>query len=66
MNIGFDAKRAFHNTRGLGHYSRNTIENLISQNNHNYFLFTTKAKESLFNPKNKKYTIISNNSLFIG
>lgn len=64
MNIGFDAKRAFHNTRGLGHYSRNIIENLISQNNHNYFLFTTKAKESLFNPKNKKYTIISNNSLF--
>jgi len=64
MNIGFDAKRAFHNTRGLGHYSRNTIENLIAQNNHNYFLFTTKAKESLFDPKEKKCTIISNNSLF--
>jgi hypothetical protein len=25
MNIAFDAKRAFHNRRGLGNYSRDTI-----------------------------------------
>ncbi len=25
MRIGFDAKRFFHNTRGLGNYSRDTL-----------------------------------------
>ena len=40
MNIGFDAKRAYHNKTGLGHYSRNLLmalgENYPA---HNYFLF---------------------------
>src|SRR6478735_8899366 len=26
MNIGFDAKRAFHNQTGLGHYSRTLVQ----------------------------------------
>jgi glycosyltransferase involved in cell wall biosynthesis len=43
MNIGFDAKRAFHNNTGLGNYSRDTIRilsNYFSENN--YFLYTPK------------------------
>lgn len=40
-NIGFDAKRAFNNQRGLGNYSRDTIRILTSQHTENqYFLFT--------------------------
>ena len=30
MKIGFDAKRAYQNFTGLGNYSRDLIENLIS------------------------------------
>lgn len=41
MNIGFDAKRAFHNFRGLGNYSRNLIQGLIKYNpEHQYVGFT--------------------------
>ncbi len=41
MKIGFDAKRAFHNTRGLGNYSRNLIEGLNDYySEHDYFLYT--------------------------
>ncbi len=43
MKIGFDAKRAYHNQTGLGHYSRTLIHSLA-----NYF----PAQEYfLFNPK---------------
>ena len=31
MKIGFDGKRAFHNFRGLGNYSRNLIQGLLAQ-----------------------------------
>jgi len=41
MNIGFDAKRAFHNYAGLGNYSRLLIQSLSEQYSDNqYFLFT--------------------------
>ena len=41
MRIGFDAKRAFSNTTGLGNYSRDTIEVLSNYIPHNkYFLYT--------------------------
>jgi len=41
MNIGFDAKRAFHNFRGLGNYSRNLIQGLTeSYPQHRYVAFT--------------------------
>ena len=40
MNIGFDAKRAFHNQTGLGHYSRNLLHALSAYYpEHNYYLF---------------------------
>lgn len=43
MNIGFDAKRAFHNTTGLGHYSRTLIASLAKfYPRHQYFLFNPK------------------------
>lgn len=41
MKIGFDAKRAFNNRRGLGNYSRETIRVLSTlAPEHQYYLFT--------------------------
>ena len=48
MRIGFDAKRAFNNHRGLGNYSRDTIRILASyfpENQH--FLFTPKIDPNI-------------------
>jgi len=48
MNIGFDAKRAFHNQTGLGHYSRTLIDSLAKfYPDNKYFLFNPK-RSSLF------------------
>jgi glycosyltransferase involved in cell wall biosynthesis len=48
MNIGFDAKRAFHNQTGLGHYSRTLIHSLAKFYPHlQYFLFNPK-RSSVF------------------
>ena len=49
MRIGFDAKRAFLNSSGLGNYSRNTINALhrFSKNNQ-YVLYSPKIKDELF------------------
>jgi glycosyltransferase involved in cell wall biosynthesis len=43
MNIGFDAKRAYHNTTGLGYYSR-TLIGLLQKYfpQHDYYLFNPK------------------------
>ena len=64
LNIGFDAKRAFHNRSGLGNYSRNTI-NLLQKYfpENNYFLYSPNASSEIFQPNNstiktKKQTII--------
>ncbi|MGZ8552258.1 MAG: glycosyltransferase family 4 protein [Chitinophagaceae bacterium] len=51
MNIGFDAKRAFHNSTGLGHYSRTLIRLLAEYYpEHHYYLFNPK-KSSRYNLK---------------
>src|SRR5437868_5242537 len=43
MNIAFDAKRAFTNSTGLGHYSRTLINSLTEfYPEHEYFLCTPK------------------------
>jgi len=43
MNIGFDAKRAFHNLTGLGHYSRTLVHSLAKYYpEHQYYLFNPK------------------------
>ena len=45
MNIGFDAKRAFHNYAGLGNYSRLLIQSLSDLYKENqYYLYTPKYK----------------------
>ena len=52
MNIGFDAKRAFTNGTGLGHYSRTLISSLAKYfAMHQYFLFTPK-QTSLYSTEN--------------
>ncbi len=55
MRIGFDAKRAYHNTSGLGNYSRDLLR-ILSQNweNDSFFLFNPK-------PSLKKFGVNSNN-----
>lgn len=46
MNIGFDAKRAYHNGTGLGHYSRTLIRSLAEFfPQHTYYLFNPKASD---------------------
>jgi len=48
MRIGFDAKRAFMNSSGLGNYSRTLIRSLIDQFPENkYVAFTPGMKENL-------------------
>ncbi len=50
MKIGFDAKRAFNNSTGLGNYARLLIESLlIKYPEHNYFLFTPTIDEKYSN-----------------
>ena len=53
MNIGFDAKRAYHNSTGLGHYSRTLIRLLASHYpEHEYYLYNPKPS-SVFNLEEK-------------
>ena len=47
MNIGFDAKRLFNNTTGLGNYSRTLVRNLKAfYPSNEYHLFTPKIKQN--------------------
>ena len=50
MNIGFEAKRVFHNKTGLGNYSRDLIRILAKfYPENNYFLYNPKkASQTLF------------------
>ena len=49
MRIGFDAKRAFLNSSGLGNYSRNLLNALYRYSTVNsYVLFTPEISEKLF------------------
>lgn len=48
MRIGFDAKRAFNNRRGLGNYSRETLRILTTLSPENqYYLFTPRIDPSI-------------------
>lgn len=56
MNIGFDAKRAFHNGTGLGNYSRDLLRILSAFYPKNtYFLYNPKKS------KNLRYHLTDNN-----
>ncbi|MBX9448323.1 MAG: glycosyltransferase family 4 protein [Taibaiella sp.] len=49
MNIGFDAKRAFHNKTGLGNYSRSLISALDQYYpEHHYYLFAKHSENQAF------------------
>ncbi len=64
MNIGFDAKRAFHNITGLGNYSRTLIESLSSYfPDESYFLFNPK-RSGLYKPANKNAVEVNPSGLF--
>jgi glycosyltransferase involved in cell wall biosynthesis len=55
MNIGFDAKRAFHNNTGLGNYSRTLITGLAQfYPEHQYYLFNPKASSHFPKPTFKQ------------
>ncbi len=62
MNIGFDAKRAYHNGTGLGHYSRTLISSLAAYfPQHEYFLLNPKPSELFqLNGKNIHEVLPSN------
>ncbi len=48
MKIGFDAKRFFNNTTGLGNYSRALIKNIIRvEPKNNYLLYSSKVKSEI-------------------
>lgn len=65
MKIGFDAKRAFYNTTGLGNYSRNIIQYLNQFYPKNeYLFFSPKIKNSINFPNKNKSTIIKPENFF--
>jgi len=69
MRIGFDAKRAFYNSTGLGNYSRDSIRilSLLYPENY-YFLYTPKAKENIQISflKNKENILVRTPFSFVG
>ncbi len=64
MNIGFDAKRAYHNGTGLGHYSR-TLIGLLSKYypEHHYYLFNPKPSSTFTVPGNNIHEVLPSNPL---
>ena len=63
LNIGFDAKRIFHNKTGLGNYSRDLI-NIMSKHypENNYYLFNPRpSKSKLFNYEENTKNIFEKN-----
>jgi len=63
LKIGFDAKRAFYNKSGLGNYSRNLIDSLVSLNCNPVILFTPsiKGRLTLKEETERKIRIVSPN-----
>ncbi len=56
MKVGFEAKRAFFNRRGLGNYARNLIEGLCRYfPQEAYFLYTPHFRENLLGNALDKY-----------
>ena len=46
MNIGFDAKRIFQNSTGLGNYSRDLVRNLANQYPENKYVLFGKPQKN--------------------
>ena len=69
MKIGFDAKRAFYNSTGLGNYSRDSIRILsLFYPENDYFLYTPEAKENkqISFLKNKENILVRPPFSFVG
>jgi len=68
LTIGFDAKRLFNNTTGLGNYSRTIVKNLYQHfPQNNYTLFSPKIKQNNFNENfvdNTNFNKVSANTIF--
>lgn len=59
MKIGFDAKRAFLNSSGLGNYARTLIKSLNEFHpQNNYTLFTTRKSDNEFQKKISEFSNI--------
>jgi glycosyltransferase involved in cell wall biosynthesis len=59
MRIAFDAKRAFQNNTGLGHYSRTLLNSLFSDYpQHQYFLMAPK-RTGLYHPEEPNVQVIT-------
>lgn len=59
FSIGFDAKRAFFNSSGLGNYSRNLLKALVKNFPGNlYYLFTPKTKNRFILDNDEQFRII--------
>ncbi|OUD38708.1 hypothetical protein FPG102_08120, partial [Flavobacterium psychrophilum] len=54
MNIGYEAKRIFHNKTGLGNYSRDLVRILAT--------YYPKNSYFLYNPKKNKEALFTTNS----
>ncbi len=63
MNIGFDAKRVYQNTTGLGHYSRTLVTSLAKYFSENeYYLFAPKITDTFNATKFKNiHTVVPSN-----
>jgi len=65
IKIGFDAKRAFYNQRGLGNYSRDVIRILSEHASDNdYLLFTPRMKNAIHIPLSSNCRIIKPSGSF--
>lgn len=61
MRIGYDAKRAFHNGTGLGHYSRTLLRSLSEYYpDHDYYLFNPKHPNSFELEGENIYEVLPN------
>ena len=62
-NIGFDAKRAYHNRTGLGNYSRTLLQGLsLFYPQHHYFLFNPTPSK-LYTPPSTQFTEVNPGNL---
>lgn len=60
MQIGFDAKRAFHNSSGLGNYSRDLIRLLSERwSSDEFFLFNPKESNRVFEYNRNNTQVVS-------
>jgi len=64
FSIGFDAKRAFFNSSGLGNYSRNLLNALVKKfPGIHYYLFTPKTKNRFILDNDEQFNVVEPDKL---